>query len=103
MDRFFAASSTQAQLAERNNATMHLSTEVVSVNHSDKLESVTLRNVETGEEYTHECDGIFVFMGQHPGTESFAALLDLDADGYIVTDEDMTTSIPGVFAAGDVR
>ncbi|ACS79425.1 NAD(P)/FAD-dependent oxidoreductase [Maridesulfovibrio salexigens] len=103
MDRFFAASSTQAQLAERSNATMHLSTEVVSVNHSDKLESVTFRNVETGEEYTHECDGIFVFMGQHPGTESFAELLDLDADGYIVTDDDMATSVPGVFAAGDVR
>ncbi len=103
MDRFFAASSTQAQLAERSNATMHLSTEVVSVNYSDKLESVTLRNVETGEEHTHECDGIFVFMGQHPGTEPFAEFLDLDADGYIITDEDMATSIPGVFAAGDVR
>ena len=103
MDRFFAAQSTQDILASRANASMFHSTEVASVNCNDKLESVTLRNVETGEEKTRTFDGIFVFMGQQPGTEAFRGQITLDDSGYIRTDEYMATNLPGVFAAGDVR
>ncbi|WP_291327024.1 FAD-dependent oxidoreductase [Desulfovibrio sp. UCD-KL4C] len=103
MDRFFAAQSTQDNLAKRGNATMLHSTEVVSLNGDGKLESVTLRNVVSEEESVVECDGVFVFMGQQPGTESFAGQLSLDDHGYIITDDVMATAIPGVFAAGDVR
>lgn len=103
MDRFFAAQKAQDQLAARPNATLMRSTEVVSVDCDDTLRSVTLRNVATGEEFIREFDGIFVFMGQKPGTEVFRGQLAMDAQGYIETDENMATSLSGVYAAGDVR
>ncbi|WFS61192.1 FAD-dependent oxidoreductase [Pseudodesulfovibrio thermohalotolerans] len=103
MDRFFAAQSTQDALAARENASTRHSTEVLSLNGNGKLESVTLRNMETGEESELQCDGVFVFMGQQPGTDAFAKQLRLDEHGYIITDDVMATSLPGVFAAGDVR
>lgn len=103
MDRFFAAQTAQELLASKDSAAIEHSTEVVDVLYSDKLHSVTLRNVATGETRKHECDGIFVFMGQEPGTEIFANQLVLDSDGYIETDELMQTSLTGVYAAGDVR
>ncbi|WP_415717939.1 NAD(P)/FAD-dependent oxidoreductase [Maridesulfovibrio sp.] len=103
MDRFFAAQSAQDELVARANATVRHSVEVVAVTYSDKLETVTLRNLATGEEETSEFDGIFVFMGQQPGTEVFRGQLDLDEHGYIITDENLGTSLSGVFAAGDVR
>lgn len=103
MDKFFAAHTAQDLLASKDNATIEHSTEVIEVSYSEKLHSVTLRNVATGETREHECDGIFVFMGQEPGTEIFADQLALDSDGYIETDELMQTSLTGVYAAGDVR
>jgi thioredoxin reductase (NADPH) len=103
MDRFFAAHTAQDQLMARSNADVRHSTEVAAVCCSDSLRSVTLRNVATGEEEVQAFDGIFVFMGQQPGTEMFCGQIALDDDGYIVTDELMATSVAGVYAAGDVR
>lgn len=103
MDRFFAAQKAQDLLTARPNATVMHSTEVAAVNYGETLHSVTLRNVATGEEQTREFDGIFVFMGQKPGTEVFRGQLSMDEQGYIETDEHMATSQPGVYAAGDVR
>ncbi len=103
MDRFFAARTAQDQLLARSNAEVRHSTEVAAVCCSDSLRSVTLRNVVTGEEEVQTFDGIFVFMGQQPGTEMFSGQIALDDEGYIVTDELMATSVAGVYAAGDVR
>lgn len=103
MDKFFAAQSAQDQLQSRANATALHSTEVTAVSYDEQLQSVTLRNIVTNETVEHECDGIFVFMGQQPGTKIFEGQLSLDKNGYINTDELMKTSVPGVFAAGDVR
>ncbi|SIO32481.1 NAD(P)/FAD-dependent oxidoreductase [Halodesulfovibrio marinisediminis] len=103
MDKFFAAQHTQDELTSRDNARAILSTEVTAVNCEEALQSVTLRNVATGESTEYKCDGIFVFMGQKPGTEIFEGQLKMDKDGYIETDELMATSLTGVFAAGDVR
>ena len=103
MDKFFAAQSTQDELQSRPNTTISHSTEVTAVKYGEKLQSVTLRNVTTNETIEHECDGIFVFMGQKPGTDVFEEHLTLDENGYIDTDDLMKTSVAGVFAAGDVR
>ncbi|MGC9318246.1 MAG: NAD(P)/FAD-dependent oxidoreductase [Armatimonadota bacterium] len=57
-----------------------------------------------GEERVIEADGIFVYLrGNAPATDFLMGAVDLDDEGYIVTDEDLHTSVPGVFAAGDVR
>lgn len=103
MDQFFAAKSTQEQLMARPNAAVRVSTEVTAVEHDHTLRTVTLRNVITDDEEVLPFDGIFVFMGQRPGTEMFNGHIPLDDAGYIITDELMTTSVAGVFAAGDVR
>lgn len=69
-----------------------------------KVEAVELRDVETGKAATEAVDGVFVFIGTEPNTRLFQQEgLDLDAQGYVVTDAEMRTSLPGVFAAGDVR
>lgn len=83
-------------------------TEVTEIKGKGVVNSVTLKNNQTGEttELNASGDmpafGVFVFVGHIPQTEMFKDLLELEG-GYIVTDEDMRTSIPGVFAAGDVR
>ena len=68
-----------------------------------KLAGVTLRDVETGEERDLACEGLFVAIGTVPNTEFLAGALETDEAGYIVAGENCETSIPGVFAAGDVR
>lgn len=79
-------------------------TVVEKINEKDgKVGSVTLRNVKTGETYEHETDGVFVYIGTVPLSEPFKSLGIVNEEGYIPTNENMETAVPGVFAAGDVR
>ena len=68
-----------------------------------RVEAVRLKNVATGEEEVLSVGGVFVSIGRDPATALFAGKLALDENGYIVAGEDTKTSVPGVFAAGDVR
>ena len=83
-------------------------TVVEKVDGEGALAEMTVRNVVTGETTViraSEADGtfgLFGFVGYAPNTELFEGKVDMDK-GYIVTDEDMHTSVPGVFAAGDLR
>lgn len=76
---------------------------VTELLYEEKLTGLNLKNVKTGEESVLECDGVFVSVGRAPVTELFKDVLELDKGGYIVADESTKTSVPGVFAAGDVR
>lgn len=67
----------------------------------EKVESVKLKNVKTGEESILPVDGVFIYIGGVPNTLIFD--VEKDASGYILTDEKMQTSVKGVFAAGDCR
>jgi thioredoxin reductase (NADPH) len=70
---------------------------------SEGVEAARLRNVRTGDETDFHVDGVFVAIGHDPNTSLFSGQLELDNEGYVVVDEPRTeTSIPGVFAAGDV-
>jgi thioredoxin reductase (NADPH) len=63
-----------------------------------------LRNVKTGEITEHQCDGLFIAIGHDPNTKVFKDILNLDIDGYIITEKGSTkTNIPGVFACGDAQ
>ena len=67
------------------------------------MDSLRLKNVKSGEESVLKADGLFVAIGHDPATELFKGQLDMDETGYIDTGADSTaTSVPGVFAAGDV-
>ena len=60
------------------------------------------QHVITGKESKLAADGIFIFIGHHPNTQLFAGQLEMSPGAYIVTDTNMMTNIPGVFAAGEV-
>ncbi|TCO67562.1 thioredoxin-disulfide reductase [Caldanaerobacter subterraneus] len=78
-------------------------TVVVDVEGEYGVERIRLKNVKTGEESTLNVDGVFVAIGYDPNTELVKGIVELDEYGYIITDDDMRTNIPGVFAAGDIR
>ncbi len=67
------------------------------------VENVKIKNVKSGEEKTIKADGCFVWIGIIPNTGFIGDALKLDKQGFIVTDHTMATSVPGIFAAGDVR
>ena len=68
-----------------------------------KVEAVKVTNVKTGETRKIATDGIFIFIGHFPNTDLFQGQLEMDERGYLITDEHMMTSVPGVFAAGEIQ
>ena len=75
---------------------------VKQINGQNKVEGITLENVKTGETTELECAAVFIFAGMAPQTD-LVDMIKKDISGYIMTDENMQTSIPGLYAAGDVR
>ena len=74
----------------------------VRINEKDgKVGSIVLRNVDTNEEYEVETSGIFPYIGADPCTEMLEGLDVLDAHGYLLVKDDMSTSVPGIYGAGD--
>jgi thioredoxin reductase (NADPH) len=67
------------------------------------VEAVTLRNVQTNEVSTLKTDGVFVFIGHYPNSKFLEGQVEMDEHGYVITDELMRTSVPGVFAAGEIQ
>ncbi|ABW67316.1 thioredoxin-disulfide reductase [Desulfosudis oleivorans] len=67
------------------------------------VEKVTVKNVKTEETRDLAVDGCFMWVGIHPNADFLAGAVDTDKGGFILTDQAMATSVPGVFAAGDVR
>ncbi|MBN8193880.1 MULTISPECIES: thioredoxin-disulfide reductase [Bacillaceae] len=77
---------------------------IKEINDKDgKVGSVTLVSTENGEETDFQADGVFIYIGMLPLTKPFANLGIINSEGYIETNEQMETKVPGIFAAGDVR
>lgn len=77
---------------------------VKQINDKDgKVGSVTLVSTKTGEEKEYSADGVFVYVGMIPLSKPFASLGITNENGYIETNENMETKVPGIFAAGDIR
>lgn len=102
-DRFRAQASIAKAMENTAGIKVKLNTTVVSINGEDgKVRSVTLKDVVTGEQYTQDFDGVFVFVGSEPQTQ-LVPFCKKDEAGFVSTDKTMMTSIPGLFAVGDVR
>ena len=69
----------------------------------EKVEAVKIRNVANNSMSNLSCQGVFVFVGIKPNTDFLKDILQLDKSGFIITDQDLNTSLKGIFACGDCR
>jgi thioredoxin reductase (NADPH) len=93
-----------AQRAFRNDKMKFLwDTVVTEIVGDGSVHSIQLKNVKTGQDSTQPVDGVFIYIGHYPNTRIFAGQVDMDEHGYILIDHHHMTSVPGVFAAGEVH
>lgn len=102
-DSLRAAKSLQEKAFNNPKIKFIWDTTVLEAKGEEILEGLVLQNVKTDEISNLEVNGVFVFVGLNPITEIFKGHVELDSRGYIPTDTEMRTNVPGVFAAGDVR
>jgi thioredoxin reductase (NADPH) len=101
-DEFRASKIMQDRVHENPKIDVIWDSTVEEIHGDTAVTGATLRNVKTGETTEHPTDGVFMAIGHTPNTSLFEGQLEL-ANGYIVVEEPTTkTSVPGVFAAGDV-
>jgi thioredoxin reductase (NADPH) len=93
----------QDKVRESPQFVVHLNTEITDLHGRHRLESVVARDRATGETHTWYPAAAFVFIGLDPNTEFARRTVELDKWGFVITDDQLATSAPGVFAAGDVR
>lgn len=102
-DELRAAKVLQEALFKTPNIEMIWNTTVEAINGEDNVESATIKNKLTGETSNLPLDGVFVAVGINPASAKFIPDVKADEGGYIIAGEDCRTSIPYVYAAGDVR
>lgn len=102
-DELRAAKILQDNLFAQENVELVWNSVVTEIQGDFKVKSVTLQDVVSKEEKKLEVDGCFIAVGIIPNSELVQGKMDLDAGGYVEAGEDGVTSVPGVFAAGDVR
>ena len=102
-DALRAADSLQKKLMSLQNVEVLWNSEVSKIQGEDMVESLVVYQNQTKEETTLNVNGIFIAVGVIPNTEKFKGLVEMDEKGYILADESCVTSVPGIFAAGDIR
>ena len=102
-DQFRAAATLVDRIRRAENVELVLDSIVVGLSGEDRLSAVTVENKFTKERRELPVSGLFVAVGILPRTELIEGQVALDEGGFIVTDKYMQTSVPGVFAAGDIR
>lgn len=93
----------QNRLFEFENVEMVWDSVPLEIYGTEKVTGVEIQNVKTKENRTLDVDGVFIAVGIVPATEMFQGLVHLDEQGYIVAGEEGITSVPGIYAAGDIR
>lgn len=101
-DTFRAGAILQRRASENPKIHYIFDTIVEEITGDNAVEAVRLRNVKTGEQFTHQTDGVFIFIGHTPNSWMVKDQLTLDEKGFVVVDMLMHTSVPGVFAAGEI-
>ncbi len=93
----------QQRALEHEKIVMHWHSVVESISGQATVNEITVKDVRSGETKPLAVQGIFVYVGTQPVSALVTGLIKLDERGYIITDENMHTSQPGIFAAGDIR
>ncbi|MGQ9631939.1 MAG: thioredoxin-disulfide reductase [bacterium] len=102
-DRLRATKMLQDRAFKNEKMNFIWNTVVTSINGRDVVEGVTLKNVKTNEVREFPCDGVFVYIGHNPNVGFLNGLLKMDDKGLIEVNLNMETSVPGIYAIGDVR
>jgi len=102
-DRLRAAGVLQKRAFADEKIEFVLNATVEQINGSEFVTGARVKNVANGKISEISADGAFIFVGRLPYTEIFQGLVEMDKAGFIITDENLRTSAPGLFAAGDCR
>lgn len=102
-DEFRAVPILQERVRANDKIECFCSCVVERIVGANGVDNVALKNVKTGEEFTHPVAGVFLFVGLVPRTDFVDGLVDRAPDGFIPTDNDMKTNVRGILAAGDCR
>lgn len=102
-DELRAQKILQDRAFENEKIDFYWNTEMKEIKGDGQVKTAVLVNNQTGEEREEEIDGVFIYIGLLPLSDPFKGLGILNDENQVVTNENMETSIPGIFAAGDVR
>lgn len=102
-DKLRAAKIYETKLKATENVEFLWNSALQEISGGDKVNSVSVKNLVSGEILDYAADGVFVAVGITPSTDWLKEKIDLDEGGFIVAQEDTLTNVPGVFAAGDCR
>ena len=93
----------QERVQENQKTEFLLNHMLTSINGENLVSSVTVKNRQTDEEKKLEVSGVFIYVGFSPNSKFLEGVAELDTSAYIITNENMETSVPGIYAVGDVR
>jgi thioredoxin reductase (NADPH) len=102
-DQLRATAIMQKHAMEDDKIELIWNSELTGINGLTHVESITLQHVKTGDKQQLHVDGCFIWVGIIPNTQFLSNTVQLDKTGFIMANLNMETSVPGVFAAGDVR
>jgi len=102
-DEFRAGATLQKYAAENPKIELVTNTVIEEIRGNGKVNEVLLKNVKTGEKVPSNAEGIFIFVGHLPNSDLFHGQLEMDHEGYVKVDARLHTSVPGVFAAGEIH
>lgn len=98
-----ASAILQERMRQNKKIDFILSSVLTRIKGSKKVESVTVKDLLSGKENDFNCDGVFIYIGYEPETMFLKGKLKMDEAGFIAADEDMASSVEGIFACGDCR
>ncbi len=102
-DKFRASALLQKQVFSNPKISVVWDTAVIEILGGKRVEGIRTKNLRNGGEKEIPLDGVFIAIGYDPNSQYLAGQLQLDKQGYVVVKNETETSVPGVFAAGDVR
>ncbi|MDD5097340.1 MAG: NAD(P)/FAD-dependent oxidoreductase, partial [Candidatus Omnitrophica bacterium] len=93
----------QERLQKNKKIKFILSSIVTQILGTQKVEAVKIKDLVSDKESVFNCDGVFIYVGYEPETIFLKNKLEMDESGFLLTDENMLTSVDGIFACGDCR
>ncbi|MEM7113554.1 MAG: thioredoxin-disulfide reductase [Chloroflexota bacterium] len=102
-DSLRAGASLQRRAFANPKMSFVWNTTVEEINGNGAVQKVLVKDTQTGEKRDMKTDGVFIFIGHYPNSKFLSDQLEMDEHGYVIADELMRTSVPGVFAAGEIQ